>query len=126
GTSPPPVRMPMRLVAIACSISWRLRNDELLPFSLFALRSSYFAFLPTKQMQSTKSEVRRAKKIRSFQRAVLLNAGQQFVHRERLAQVVIDAEHLGISAMASAFVGGHHDHLRPNSVLGLQAFEHQK
>ena len=37
------------------------------------------------------------------------DAIQQPIHRERLADVVIDPEHLGVRLVPAALVGGHHD-----------------
>src|SRR5438128_7267392 len=63
---------------------------------------------------------------RLFRRAEALDTLEQLVHAEGLAQVVIDAEHLGIGTVTVALVGGDHDDARPSLLAALELLEHQE
>src|SRR5262245_52430433 len=50
----------------------------------------------------------------------------ELVHREGLADIVIDAEHFGVSLVPRAFVGGDHDHAHWYGPRATELFQDEK
>lgn len=52
-----------------------------------------------------------------------VDAFQKTIHRERFANIIIDAQHFGICLVTTAFVGRDHDHADRNRSGATQAFQ---